>query len=193
MPLPGSPANALPADDAALMRRIEAIERQLRELGPSVASSFAPVITDLQAQQATLAAQQAATALVVAELADVVDAQVTGATGNASTGSAVAYGTSGSSFASFNFTVPSGFTEARILAVSGVTLAADSTCIAQTQVGGVNGSDMPIIVGGGAAALARTITGLTGGDTIAVATRMRSFVGTSSAYATTSASVMFLR
>ena len=186
MPLPGSPANALPADDAAIMRRIENIERTIRELGPSVASSIFPIIANLQAQAD-------ATDAVVAGLAAVVSAQVTGATGNAATGTAQSYDTTGATFATFSLTVPAGFTEARIMAVSGVTLAASSTCIARAQVGGVNGVDMPIITGGGAATLARTITGLTGGDPIVTGTHMRSFTGTSSAYAATSASAVFLR
>lgn len=36
------------SDEAALMRRIEGFERDLHELGPSIAASFAPVVSKLQ-------------------------------------------------------------------------------------------------------------------------------------------------
>jgi hypothetical protein len=41
------------------MRRIEAMERKQRELGPSIAKSFQSTVADLLAAQATLTSQQA--------------------------------------------------------------------------------------------------------------------------------------
>ena len=105
MPLPGSPANALPADDAALMRRIEGIERQLRELGPSVASSIFPMIADLQAQAD-------ATDAVVAAMADVIAAQVSYEVAATSTASAWTVSTGMVTKASTTITVPAGYTQA---------------------------------------------------------------------------------
>lgn len=57
-------------DDAKLMRRIEAIERAARELGPSIAASFAPVVANLQATViATIQATYSTTAQMNAAIA----------------------------------------------------------------------------------------------------------------------------
>jgi hypothetical protein len=48
---PGSPAAQVPPGEDALIRRVQELERVVRELGPSIAGSFGPVIADLQEQQ----------------------------------------------------------------------------------------------------------------------------------------------
>lgn len=51
---PGVPGSQVPGGTDALARRIGDIERQIRELGPSIAASFAPVVQTLQDQTAFL-------------------------------------------------------------------------------------------------------------------------------------------
>jgi hypothetical protein len=57
--LPGSIPSMLPAGPDELVRRMRDLERHLQEMGASVAPSFDPVIADLAAKQAALAAQVA--------------------------------------------------------------------------------------------------------------------------------------
>ena len=86
---PGSFAAKMPAGEDALIRKIQEIERTMREFLPSVAESFGPVVADLQAQdatlqaqQATLTAQQATLTAQVADLASRVSVTSAGATFN---------------------------------------------------------------------------------------------------------------
>jgi hypothetical protein len=69
------PSNAIPPGEDFMMREIRDLQRYVRELGPSVAKSFQPVIdrldatdADLIAKQATLDAQQATLTTAVADL-----------------------------------------------------------------------------------------------------------------------------
>ena len=188
MPLPGSPANALPADDAALMRRIEGIERQLRELGPSVASSIFPIIADLQAQAD-------ATDAVVADMAAVLDAQVVPAVGNATTGTTpFATSTTPTNHATITFTVPSGYTRAAVSGVSSLAAFSVPHTVA-TVIAGTVGEYMEIGLadGTGSSGYARVLTGLTGGGTFTVQTQTRTGSGTGFAHAITTATVTFYR
>jgi len=57
---PGVPSNQLPPDEAWLVRKVADLERVVRELAPSIAKSFAPVIARLDATDADLIAKQAA-------------------------------------------------------------------------------------------------------------------------------------
>lgn len=190
MPLPGSPANALPADDAALMRRIEAIERQLRELGPSVASSFAPVITDLQAQQATLAAQQVTLADQVAGLSAVVDEQVSGDT-STQFASGFSLTSTPSQQAGVSIAVPAGFSVARVMAFS--NLSAGSAAVnCATRISGVTGGTITGVYGFAASAYVATLTGLDGG-TVTAYTMAAAIPNTSSTMCTTTIFATFLR
>ena len=59
MPMqPGSPQAKMPPGEDALIRRIQEIERTMREFLPSVALSIKPAMDDIRTQQETLAAQQ---------------------------------------------------------------------------------------------------------------------------------------
>lgn len=48
MTQPGSPASAMPADESSVMRRLADLERQMRELGPSIADSFKSTVGYLE-------------------------------------------------------------------------------------------------------------------------------------------------
>lgn len=48
MTQPGSPASAMPADEATTLRRIADLERQMRELAPSIADSFGSTVAHLR-------------------------------------------------------------------------------------------------------------------------------------------------
>lgn len=103
MAAPGTPGNLAPSDDATQIRRVEDVERSVRELGPSIAKSFGPVILDLQEKQAALEAQQAA-------IIDLLANQVTQRSGY---GNATAFGltTTPTTFCSHTITVPTGYTD----------------------------------------------------------------------------------
>lgn len=55
MASPGSFASQVPAGEDNTPRKIADLGRDIRELGPSIARSFAPVIADLQAKDVALA------------------------------------------------------------------------------------------------------------------------------------------
>jgi len=74
---PGVPGSQLPAGEDFAQRQIKDLQRELRELGPSIAKSFAPVIARLDAADAAFAVQQA---LLTATVADLATAQATLAT-----------------------------------------------------------------------------------------------------------------
>jgi len=73
----GVPGRNLPAGEDFAQRQIKDLQRELRELGPSIAKSFAPVIARLDAADAAFAVQQA---LLTATVADLATAQATLAT-----------------------------------------------------------------------------------------------------------------
>jgi len=69
MAAPGTVGNLVAPGEDATNRKIRDLARSVEELTPSVLKSILPLITDLQAQQAALAAQQAA-------ILDLIDTQV---------------------------------------------------------------------------------------------------------------------
>lgn len=97
-------------DENALLRRIEAIERAQRELGPSIAASFQTTVAELQAQNMLILAQQA-------EILELVDAVVVpvGDRTTASTGTVDGWTGGMSTRLSFNLPKPSGYTEAIVV------------------------------------------------------------------------------
>ncbi|TFC20196.1 hypothetical protein [Cryobacterium sp. MDB2-10] len=58
MAYPGHIGYQMPASEDTQLRRVADLERDVRELGPSIAISFNPVIKSIQDTQATQAAQQ---------------------------------------------------------------------------------------------------------------------------------------
>lgn len=113
MASPGIPGSQTPAGLDYLVREIADIKRQLRELGPSIAASFQPVITDLQNKQSQLDAQLAQ---INSLLGSVL---VYGSNKNYTIGSATT--TTRTNMAVASITVPDGFTKALVLAFSDAT------------------------------------------------------------------------
>ena len=194
MTTPGSLASQVPAGDAAVMRRLEAIERWQREALPSVASSFAPVIASLQAQQADLQAQADATDAVVAGLATLVGEQVTGATGTANSGvGGTSLTTSATSYALVTIAVPTGYTRAVVSGASNCYYVSTGGIEVQVDIGGSVGYTQILTNGqsSGGATHAASLTGLSGSFTVASRARLQS--GTGTAYFVTTATAIFLR
>jgi len=156
-------------DEATLIRRIEAIERAQRELGPAVMGAIGPQVAALTAQQAALAA-------AVADLNAVINAQIDfGSIGYSAT--AFTIPTSMSNVVSQTITIPAGYTRAAILGVATIGAwngsAGGGYIYASTVVNGSPGAIMPIYVGASSygevtASAIRTLTGLTPGGTITV-------------------------
>lgn len=94
MTQPGSIASGMPADEDSLMRRVADLERTVRELGPSVASSFNST---------------------VGELADLLANQVV-PFANSSSNSDFTVTTSDTIFATVAVSVPAGYSRALVYA-----------------------------------------------------------------------------
>ena len=126
-------------------------------------------------------------------------APVTGDTSNASTGgTAVAISTGLADYATVNFTVPSEFSIARVMATSSLAMSNAVTINMRTRINGVDGTTMPVLsnssgFGNGASSHALSIGGLTGGSTISVSTRCQATAGGTLGYVITSASVVYFR
>lgn len=180
----------MPTDEAWINRQIEDIKRQLRELGPSVAASFGPVIADLQAQQAALAEQ--------------VALQVSPAVASAAATGFTLDGTS-RALAQVSFNVPAGFTRAVVSASGAVAGGTNSTggdaLYGNVLIAGVAYGETPMIIsassrfGNVAAFGAANLTGLNGGSfLVQVAGRITTGPGSNLAtYANICAQVLFLR
>jgi hypothetical protein len=184
MAAPGMPANQLPSGPDAIMRRIETIERQIRELGPSIAASFQTTINTLT---------------------NLVNSTVVPET--SSNGAAdLATSTTSTVQTSVVFTVPAGYTQALIVA-SATAMAYNNTAsadylYAEVIVNGVQGGELYAPAGPGVstgvnAPYFANLTGLTVGETITVAASVRTGFaswGASTANATNIyAQVLFLR
>ena len=140
MAFPGVSGSQAPAGEDWLVRRVADLERVVRELGPSIAKSFAPVIArldatdaDLIAKQAAIDAQQATLTTTVEGLsAAVADIATNLASINTLIGQVVQaqsiyldarnFGvtTSWVTLASSTITVPAGFTSAKVTVTSQV-------------------------------------------------------------------------
>lgn len=153
-------------DENALLRRIEGIERQLRELGPSIAKSFGSTIADLQAVTAAI-----------------VTAQAVGASTDT-----FAIITSYEDRATANLTVPAGFTKCVIQATATIgainsTASADLLYV-NVMINGVPavGSVNTTVEPGAKVSLdgvdTAVLTGLTDGQVIPIVTRTKSGLAT---------------
>lgn len=208
---PGSIGSAMPASEDTQARRVADLERDLRELGPSIARSFAPVIATLTTQQATLATQQATLAdqqaqltAQVATLAAQVALQVQPASGHSGVASGALTSTP-SEITRCTFTVPSGYTRAQVFGTVFVSVyntgnAADNIR-AYLDINGAYSSTPTInsLVSFSGAGLgssyAATLTGLTSGSTFYVRGIVYNQTGNANQYngANVDATVLFLR
>jgi len=164
MGLPGLPSSQAPKDPSDFYaKRFTDLERQMRELAPSIARSVSGIVAGLQSTVAALAA-------AVADIATLVSKQVEdGSIGYSITSFAVP--TSLSSVATQTLNIPSGFTKASILGVVSVGAwngsATGDYLYARAMINGVGGAAMPTFAGAGSYAQVtvsaiRTLTGLVG-------------------------------
>jgi len=163
----------------------------------NVLSQVSTIFTALQARVDDLAAVVSGLAAAVTRIDTLVGQQVTGDTGNASTGGAVAVGTGAALYAPVTIAIPAGYSVARVMASSSCAITGGTATYLATRIAGGDGLTMPVLAnssgfGNGAASFARTLTGLNGG-TITIASVAYSASGGSSAYISTSAIVTFLR
>lgn len=154
------------------MRRVEDIERAVRELGPSIAKSLVPIIQDLQAKQAQLEEQQDALEALfnssVTFLADFND------------NNSLVITTAETQQCIYSFTVPAGYSRALVVGYGSVGVV-NPTATA-SSIGGRIYIDRPsstpvwgplrfqqALAGADAAAYPykqTVITGLSGGETV---------------------------
>src|SRR5450756_231671 len=123
MPMqPGSPQAKMPASEDALIRRIQEIERVQREILPSVAASFGPVVADLAAKDVTILGLIEDLAAKDVQILDLIASVVTPDSGfaTASTFAIPAGQANRVTRASFTLTVPNGCTSALVQAIGSV-------------------------------------------------------------------------
>ena len=190
---PGVAGSQIPAGEDHVMRAIADIRRELRELAPSIAKSFQPVIArldatdaDLIAKQATLDAQQATLTTAVAGIAanvasinDLLTQVVKPQAVYFETQNFALSHTTASTFTSATVTVPAGFTSAVVSLVGRVFATNPNTgadyLSAVTKIDGVGGDSVPLLVGGSGgsghnvSSIARVLPGLTPGGTFVLA------------------------
>jgi len=135
MATPGNLGSQVPPGEDAAVRKMADLQRELRELGPSVAASFASTVAALRAQQSLLATQQdllttqqgllatqqAALAANSASIADVEALQTRVAVAHDST-SGFGLPTSPTEILRSTIAVPAGFTRALVMTTTTLTL-----------------------------------------------------------------------
>lgn len=194
--VPGVPGAALPPGDDAIIRRIQELERAQKELLPAIMAIVGPQIATLTSQQATLTSQQATLTTAVANITTLINQQVTSASGVAS-GTATVTTTTGD-YAVVTLPVPSGYSQAQVIAVSAASGSASisSILLLATRISGTDGPSNYTLVNNSTAAVcsaySRPLTGLSGGS-ISISTRATTSTGTISTNLTTIASAVFLR
>lgn len=128
--MPSSDIAGVPrmVDEDYLIRRIEAIERAQRELGPSVMAAVATALGDATDALGDAAAAASAAALAASDATDALALAVTFATAhsNASAFAIPAGGIGATSIVEATVTVPTGYTYAGIMA-SGFIAAKNTT------------------------------------------------------------------
>lgn len=141
-----------------LVRRIDDLERKIKELGPSVASSFATTVAGIVLPQTGV-----------------------------NYANNVAVTTTRTVVVSRTFTVPVGFTKVQITAFSSAQAlnnqAGGDYLYCQTLVDGATGGELMVYAGAGATVGVTspnfaTLTGLTAGQVITVSTQVRTNTGT---------------
>lgn len=154
----------MPNDEAYLVRRIEDLERRMRELGPSVAKSFRSTVADLRTAIAST---------IVAE-ADGASTSEQGVT------------TTSTPVASVTFTVPEGYTRALVVG-TGVAMAYNNSgtgdyLYVMVVIDGVEGGEVYNYAPAGYATSASIpnsadLTELTAGSTFTVTANVRTSYG----------------
>lgn len=110
MAAPGTIGNLVAPGEDAMNRKVEDLTRSLKELAPSVMETILPLITDLQAQQAELEAQNVVLTAAVAEIAALVDTQIVFLDAFAGD-SGIGYSTSFTAQAVCTLAIPAGYTK----------------------------------------------------------------------------------
>lgn len=166
--VPGVPGANLPPGDDAIIRRIQELERAVREMLPAVMAAVGPAITTLQNQQTQLSNQ-------LASINALIGAQVTfGSVGASATGFTPG---AAADLAGSVITVPSGYSQAIVHCTADATASAEPNSASLTAQAVIAGA-----AGGSASTLdttrmtaspsaIRSFTGLSGG-TISVAVRV---------------------
>lgn len=202
---PGTPAAAVQYGEDYVQRMLEDMRRDTQEQLATQARAQAAVNADLtakqvalEAAQATLTAQQATLTAQQATLTSLVSNQVAGSTHTASAGPVST--SAGSDYAVATVTVPSGYTRAVVMAVSAVVASgAPPNMTASTNIAGNLGfalyvANLAGTEGSGSPSHAVTLTGLTGGSTFNVSTRVvTKTAATNLTYFITTASVIWLK
>lgn len=166
-------------DEGWQRREIEDIKRQLRELAPSIASSFGSTVAELQAQQADILA--------------LLDAVVVPVGGKASASSATVDGWTGGMTDRLTVTLakPSGYTEAVVVGTGalGVLSSVPGAAIARVTIEGSSGYStiLPTLrattgtedFSSGTVSNVRSLTGLTGDVTVTLDVNMTGISHTS--------------
>jgi len=140
MGAPGLPSSQAPKDPSDFYaKRFTDLERQMRELAPSIARSVSGIVADVLATQAEQAAQ-------LVSITDLVNKQVdTGSIGYSTSGFTVP--TTLTSVASQTIPVPSGFTKAAVLGIVSVGAWNGSVTgdylYARASINGAGGATMP--------------------------------------------------
>lgn len=206
---PGVSGSQIPAGEDFAQRQIKDLQRELRELGPSIAKSFQPVIDRLDAADIAMATRVADIAANVASINTLIGNEVKPQKVYFTATHTLT--TTTQTVATSTFTVPAGFTSAV------VSVAARAGGVNQNTTGGGDGSGgdyLTIILTAGAAhgggylwvpgnggngecvALAADIlTGLTPGGTFTISMTAVTdyFTWTTGAYATVSGTILWLR
>lgn len=166
MAAPGTPGAPAPAGEDFIVKKIADLDRQARELGPSIAKSFQTTVDELN---------QAIAQLLVVE---------TGAQSNL--GPAIT--TTRQALATIPFTVPTGYTKALVQA-NAVAMAYNNTsavdylyCMASVDIGSSGGETYSSAAVGYATSVTAPyyveLTGLTDGETFVVAANARTNTAT---------------
>jgi len=159
--------------------------------GIDVYATLAERIAEIADLQADMATAQETLAAQVADLAAVVNAQVTGGVGNNYVLTAVT--SSWANYAGVSIPVPAGFTRAQVMAVSSVIGPTTDTWQIRVDIAGVTGAEYTVFGNNGALGFAHNLAGLSGGS-ITVATGVRNAVASGNNRGiATSATVTFLR
>lgn len=113
--------DAFPAGEDYIVRRVKDLERKVDENASSIPRSFKTTVDSLTAAIETLTAQGITLNAQVAQIAAVVNAQVTGTVGR---GYATGYTltTTPKELARATITVPSGYTRALVLGITAMTI-----------------------------------------------------------------------
>jgi hypothetical protein len=181
---PGVSGSQIPPGEDFAQRQIADIRRELRELGPSIAKSFQPVIDRLDAADVAMAARVADIAANVASI-NALLTQVVKPQSIYSSASNFALTTTPTTLKTVTVTVPAGFTSAvvtvlaRVFAINPNTTGGPAGTgldylFCHPTVAGVSGAEMPLVATGSQGSamnvspLATVLTGLTPGGTFTV-------------------------